>query len=125
MEELERFLNEVEQDEELLKAVNDAKDLDEICAIAKNYGYYITIEDLENYYMQQVSGGNLVDKSSYTVTLNQNVSGEYNTALNLGNIGLNSILSDGNANQNINSLKEQSAEAAMNMVLDKLEQMLD
>ncbi len=53
-------------EEKLLKAVNEAKDLDEICKIAESYGYKITTEEIGDYYMQQVSGEVLVNVNCTT-----------------------------------------------------------
>lgn len=84
MEDLLAFLDELEQDEDLKKAFLEVKDFDDVCRLAKSYGYYFTVDELEEYYLQQVAGGSLVNSESKKGTINQNVSGNGNVVMNYG-----------------------------------------
>ncbi len=86
MEDLLAFLDELEQDEDLKKAFLKAKDFDDVCRLAKSYGYYFTVDELEEYYMQQVSGGALVHNESKTGALTQIIEGSNNMAINYGDV---------------------------------------
>lgn len=86
MEDLLAFLDELEQDEDLKKAFLEVKDFDDVCRLAKSYGYYFTVDELEEYYMQQVAGGSLVHTENKTGTLTQNINGNNNTAINYGDV---------------------------------------
>lgn len=86
MEDLLAFLDELEQDEELKKAFLEEEDFDDVCRLAKSYGYYFTVDELEEYYMQQVAGGALVHNENKTGMLTQNINGDENVALNFGDV---------------------------------------
>ena len=86
MEDLLAFLDELEQDEDLKKAFLEVKDFDEICRLAKSYGYYFTVDELEAYYLEQVAGGAFVHNENQRGTLTQNINGNNNTAINYGDV---------------------------------------
>lgn len=86
MEDLLAFLDELEQDEDLKKAFLEVKDFDGICGLAKSYGYYFTVDELEAYYLEQVAGGALITSNSQTGTLTQNINGNNNMAINYGDV---------------------------------------
>ena len=86
MSDLLAFFDEIEHNEDLRHAFFELQDLDDICKLAKSYGYHFSIEELEDYYLQQVAGGGVtgVQKTNYTVSINQNVNGSGNVAVNYG-----------------------------------------
>ena len=86
MEDLLAFLDELEQDEDLKRAFMEVKDFDDICRLAKRYGYYFTVDELEEYYMQQVSGGSFVHEENNTGNISQNVNGDGNVVMNYGDV---------------------------------------
>ncbi len=86
MEDLLAFLDELEQDEVLKKAFLEAEDFDDICKLAKSYGYYFTVDELEEYYLQQVSGGAFVHTENQAGTLTQHVDGDNNVVMNYGDV---------------------------------------
>ncbi len=84
VEDLLAFLDELEKDEDLKKAFLEVKGFADVCRLAKSYGYYFTVDELEEYYMQQVAGGSLVHEEIKTGTINQNVNGNGNFMMNYG-----------------------------------------
>lgn len=86
VEDLLAFLDELEQDEDLKRAFMEVKDFDDVCRLAKSYGYYFTVDELEEYYMQQASGGTLVHVENKTGMISQNVNGDGNFVMNYGDV---------------------------------------
>lgn len=84
MEDLLAFLDELEQDEDLKRAFMEVKDFDGVCRLAKSYGYYFTVDELEEYYMQQVSGGSFVHEENKAGKIEQIVNGDGNVVMNYG-----------------------------------------
>ena len=57
MKGLNDFLKHIDSDVELKEAFANSTDFDEVCSKAKKYGYQFTKNELEEAYLEDISGG--------------------------------------------------------------------
>ncbi len=94
MQNINDFLKDLKTNDTLKKAFESTSDLKEVCRVAKQHGYEISEDDLMDYYLESVSGGAFVDKSSYSGSIYMDTDGDGNVQINTGSV----TVSGGNVN---------------------------